>query len=74
MADLYDLVVIGAAPAEEQAQAAGLPYVGGTVEVFLALAVNTPTYSGAYHDAAIDGLTRLAGPVGPGMSPVTPAP
>jgi NAD(P) transhydrogenase len=35
-------------------------HVGGTVEVFLALGLNTPTYSYAYHDAAIDGLTRLA--------------
>jgi NAD(P) transhydrogenase len=33
---------------------------GGTVEVFLTLALNTPTYSYAYHDAAVDGLTRLA--------------
>jgi NAD(P) transhydrogenase len=33
---------------------------GGTIEVFLTLALNTPTYSYAYHDAAVDGLTRLA--------------
>ena len=34
---------------------------GGTLEVFLTLALNTPTYSYAYHDAAVDGLSRLAG-------------
>jgi hypothetical protein len=27
--------------------------------VFLTLALNTPTYSYAYHDATVDGLTRL---------------
>jgi NAD(P) transhydrogenase len=37
-----------------------LLHVGGTVEVFLTLALNTPTYSYAYHDATVDGLTRLA--------------
>ena len=36
-------------------------HAGGAVELFLTLALNTPTYSTAYHDAAIDGLTRLAG-------------
>ena len=35
-------------------------HVGSTVELFLTLALNTPTYSAAYHDAAIDGLARLA--------------
>jgi NAD(P) transhydrogenase len=35
-------------------------HMGGTVEVFLTLALNTPTYTSAYHDAAIDGLSRLA--------------
>jgi hypothetical protein len=30
------------------------------VEVFLTLALNTPTYSYAYHDATVDGLARLA--------------
>jgi NAD(P) transhydrogenase len=35
-------------------------HTSGTVEVFLALALNTPTYSYAYHDAAVDGLTQLA--------------
>ena len=34
-------------------------HVGGSVELFLTVALNTPTYSYAYHDAAIDGLTRL---------------
>jgi NAD(P) transhydrogenase len=35
-------------------------HVGGSVEVFLTLALNTPTYSYAYHDATVDGLARLA--------------
>ena len=35
-------------------------HVGGSGEVFLTLALNTPTYSYAYHDATVDGLTRLA--------------
>jgi NAD(P) transhydrogenase len=33
--------------------------LGGRVELFLTLALNTPTYSYAYHDATVDGLTRL---------------
>jgi NAD(P) transhydrogenase len=33
---------------------------GGHVESFLTLALNTPTYSYAFHDAAIDGLTQLS--------------
>ncbi|HEU5103161.1 MAG TPA: FAD-dependent oxidoreductase, partial [Roseiflexaceae bacterium] len=35
-------------------------HVGSTVELFLTLALNTPTYSAAYHDAVMDGLARLA--------------
>jgi NAD(P) transhydrogenase len=35
-------------------------HVGGAVELFLTLGLNTPTYSHAYHDAAVDGLTQLA--------------
>jgi NAD(P) transhydrogenase len=34
-------------------------HVGGSVEVFLTLALNTPTYGYAYHDATVDGLIRL---------------
>jgi NAD(P) transhydrogenase len=34
--------------------------MGGTIEVLLTLALNAPTYTAAYHDAAIDGLARLA--------------
>lgn len=34
-------------------------HVGGSVELFLTLALNTPTYSYAYHDATVDGLARL---------------
>jgi NAD(P) transhydrogenase len=33
--------------------------LGGRVELFLTLALNTPTYCYAYHDATVDGLTRL---------------
>jgi NAD(P) transhydrogenase len=39
-------------------------HVGGTVELFLSLGLNTPTYSAAYHDAAVDGLARLAQDMG----------
>ena len=39
-------------------------HAGSTVELFLTLALNTPTYSAAYHDAALDGLARLAGRMG----------
>jgi NAD(P) transhydrogenase len=38
--------------------------MGGTIEVLLALGLNMPTYSAAYHDAAIDGLARLAEALG----------
>ncbi|MBV9353980.1 MAG: FAD-dependent oxidoreductase [Chloroflexi bacterium] len=34
-------------------------HVGGSIEVFLTLALNTPTYNNAYHAATVDGLTRL---------------
>ncbi len=37
---------------------------GGSVERSLTLALNTPTYSYAYHDATIDGLTRLTDVMG----------
>ena len=30
------------------------------MESFLTLALNTPTYSYAFHDAAVDGLTLLS--------------
>jgi NAD(P) transhydrogenase len=33
---------------------------GGSVESFLTLAFNTPTYGYAYHDAAVDGLQQLS--------------
>jgi NAD(P) transhydrogenase len=32
---------------------------GGRVELFLTLALNTPTYSYAYHHATVDGLIQL---------------
>jgi pyruvate/2-oxoglutarate dehydrogenase complex dihydrolipoamide dehydrogenase (E3) component len=49
-------------------------HVGGTVEVFLTLALNTPTYTYAYHDAAVDGLTRLAELMGHDVSMAVPPP
>jgi len=39
--------------------------LGGRVELFLTLALNTPTYSYAYHDATVDGLTGLTRLMGP---------
>jgi hypothetical protein len=36
-------------------------HAGWPVEQLLALGLNTPTYGYAYHDAAVDGLSRLAG-------------
>jgi NAD(P) transhydrogenase len=35
-------------------------HMGGSVEVFLTLALNTPTYSSTYHAATVDGLMQLA--------------
>ena len=35
-------------------------HMGGAVDVFLALALNTPTYSAAYRQAAIDAIGQLA--------------
>ncbi len=48
--------------------------VGGTVEVFLTLALNTPTYSYACHDAAINGLRRLAALMGQDVTTAVPQP
>jgi hypothetical protein len=36
------------------------------VEQLLALGLKTPTYGFAYHHAAADGLSRLAGQLAPG--------
>jgi NAD(P) transhydrogenase len=49
-------------------------HIGGSVDLFLALALNTPTYSQAYHDATVDGLTRLTELMGlaDGGSPTAP--
>ena len=38
--------------------------MGGKIELLLTLGLNLPTYSAAYHHAAIDGLSRLAGALG----------
>jgi NAD(P) transhydrogenase len=49
---------------EVAAEVIGLGHValhsGWSVERLLALGLNTPTYGHAYHDAAVDGLARLA--------------
>lgn len=47
---------------------------GNSVETFLTLALNTPTYSYAYHDATVDGLARLTELMGLAdrRAPVTP--
>lgn len=47
-------------------------HVSGTVEAFLMLSLNMPTYSYAYHDAALDALARLAEAMGHGAG--APAP
>jgi NAD(P) transhydrogenase len=39
-------------------------HVGASVELFLTLGLNTPTYSYAYHDATADGLIRLTEEMG----------
>jgi NAD(P) transhydrogenase len=39
-------------------------HVGASVELFLTLGLNTPTYSYAYHDATADGLIRLTQEMG----------
>jgi len=48
-------------------------HVGGAVELFFTLAQNTPTYSAAYHDAALDGLARLAELMGHGAPAAAPS-
>ena len=35
-------------------------HMDGAVDIFLTLALNTPTYSAAYRDAAIDAMTQLS--------------
>jgi predicted polyphosphate/ATP-dependent NAD kinase len=48
-------------------------HVGAGVELFLTLALNTPTDSDAYHDATADGLTRLAEEMGLPTPPPPPS-
>ena len=52
-------------------------HLGGSVELFLTLALNAPTYTSAYSDAAVDGLTRLTEVMGladgPAAAPAAPA-
>jgi NAD(P) transhydrogenase len=48
-------------------------HVGGPVELFLALGLNTPTYTYAYQAAAVDGLTRLAELISDGTDAAGPA-
>jgi len=40
-------------------------HLGTSAERLLALGLNTPTYSYAYHDAVLDGLAQLARQAGP---------
>ena len=46
------------------AELVGLGHVamraGAGLDLLLGLGLNTPTYSSAYHDAAVDGLARLS--------------
>ena len=44
-------------------------HTGASVEVFLTLALNTPTYSSTYHAATVDGLMRLAAQMQVDQSP-----
>jgi NAD(P) transhydrogenase len=44
-------------------------HLGTSAERLLALGLNTPTYSYAYHDAVLDGLARLARQAGPTFVP-----
>jgi len=48
-------------------------HIGGAVELFFTLALNTPTYSAAYHDAALDGLAPLAELMGHGAPAAAPS-
>jgi hypothetical protein len=48
--------------------------MGGTIELLLTLGLNMPTYSAAYHDAAIDGLSRLAEALGHGNTTAVAGP
>jgi NAD(P) transhydrogenase len=65
------------------AELVGLGHVvmrtGAGLELLLSLGLNTPTYSSAYHDAAVDGLARLSEVMGhgrrmplPGRGPSVP--
>ena len=48
--------------------------LSGRVELFLILALNTTAYSYAYHDATVDGLTRLTETMGlAAHAPTSPA-
>jgi NAD(P) transhydrogenase len=40
-------------------------HMAGTIDVFLTVALNTPTYSSAYRDAAIDAMRQLSALAGP---------
>ena len=61
----YDRTLLGVhCFGEDAAEVANLGHVvverGGSVESFLTMALNTPTYGYAYHDAAADGLIKLS--------------
>ena len=44
-------------------------HVGGSLDMFLVLALNTPTYIYAYHDAKVEGLARLTELMGLALAP-----
>jgi NAD(P) transhydrogenase len=61
---------IGDIASELVAPGQAVLHLGGAVDVFLALALNTPTYCSAYRDAAIDALMQLAALAGRQVHPV----
>jgi NAD(P) transhydrogenase len=51
---------VGEIASELVGMAQAVLHLAGQVDVFLTLALNTPTYTAAYRDAAIDALAQLA--------------
>jgi NAD(P) transhydrogenase len=51
---------IGDIASELVAMGHAVLHMAGTIDVFLTLALNTPTYTAAYRDAAIDAMAQLA--------------
>jgi NAD(P) transhydrogenase len=57
---LLGIHCIGDIASELVAMGHAVLHMGGAIDVFLILALNTPTYSSAYRDAAIDAMRQLA--------------